>query len=328
MGLWLALPAQPVAAQDSGTADLIVNQDILYNLDWAAAVSAQARAQRGATALQAPAEAALKSRVLVEPRRMVALAPPPRKPVPPSTPVPQAAAAAEPAAAPLAKPEDGSEAPDIEVAAESAQDSAPGALRAPPVVPPPPEPLQIEPPLPEPPLPEPAAADLVLTPSAPPPEPALPQTVAALETPDPVRPEPPAPEPAAESAGPSEPPPTPQPGTTQTAHRPPPPITAGEYRLLFAEGSTDLSDSAKETLTKLTERLSGQPDRRIQLRAFALGSESNASLARRLSHSRALAVRGFLIEKGVSSRRIDIRALGETAPGGPPDRVDVLDARS
>jgi outer membrane protein OmpA-like peptidoglycan-associated protein len=43
-----------------------------------------------------------------------------------------------------------------------------------------------------------------------------------------------------------------------------------------------------------------------------------------LSLSRALAVRAFLIEQGVRSTRMDVRALGDKVPDGPVDRVDVL----
>jgi len=54
------------------------------------------------------------------------------------------------------------------------------------------------------------------------------------------------------------------------------------------------------------------------------GGGGDASKARRLSLSRALAVRTYLIEQGIGSTRIDVRALGNAAEGGPPDRVDLL----
>jgi outer membrane protein OmpA-like peptidoglycan-associated protein len=43
--------------------------------------------------------------------------------------------------------------------------------------------------------------------------------------------------------------------------------------------------------------------------------------------SRALAVRAFLVEKGIATGRIDVRALGDTFEEGPADRVDVVAAR-
>ncbi len=63
---------------------------------------------------------------------------------------------------------------------------------------------------------------------------------------------------------------------------------------------------------------------RLQLRAYAGGSDDSASHARRLSLSRALSVRSELIEQGVRSTRIDVRALGNKSKDGTSDRVDVI----
>jgi outer membrane protein OmpA-like peptidoglycan-associated protein len=60
--------------------------------------------------------------------------------------------------------------------------------------------------------------------------------------------------------------------------------------------------------------------------AFAQGTEDTASQARRLSLSRALAVRTYLIDQGIRSTRMDVRALGATADQGPLDRVDIVPA--
>ncbi len=80
----------------------------------------------------------------------------------------------------------------------------------------------------------------------------------------------------------------------------------------------------RSSLTQLAERLGNDPILQIQLLAYADGDEDNASKARRLSLSRALAVRSFLIDQGVRSTRIEVRALGNKVPEGPADRVDVL----
>ncbi|MDD5587237.1 MAG: hypothetical protein PHY92_09870 [Alphaproteobacteria bacterium] len=42
-----------------------------------------------------------------------------------------------------------------------------------------------------------------------------------------------------------------------------------------------------------------------------------------MSLARALAVRDYLTNKGISSGRIDVRALGANVPSGDMDRVDV-----
>ena len=58
---------------------------------------------------------------------------------------------------------------------------------------------------------------------------------------------------------------------------------------------------------------------RLQLLAYAAGAENESSKARRLSLSRALAVRSYLIAEGVRSTRIDVRALGNKTEAEPAD---------
>lgn len=91
--------------------------------------------------------------------------------------------------------------------------------------------------------------------------------------------------------------------------------------ILFASGVSDLSNDAKAQLDKLADNLKGDEKSRLQLLAYA--SEDSPSKARRLSLSRALAVRSHLIAKGVRSTRIDVRALGDQIPSGEPNRVDL-----
>ncbi len=113
--------------------------------------------------------------------------------------------------------------------------------------------------------------------------------------------------------------------TTQTAKRTPgDSASAGKIQLDFAPGSAKLSDKVRDQLAGLADRLSDKSEQRVQLMAFAEGGEEGASQARRLSLSRALAVRSFLINKGIRSTRMDVRALGDTATDGPLDRVDIV----
>ena len=62
---------------------------------------------------------------------------------------------------------------------------------------------------------------------------------------------------------------------------------------------------------------------RLQLLAYASADQTSPSKARRLSLSRALSVRSYLIAKGIRSTRIDVRALGDQVPSGEPNRVDL-----
>ena len=114
-------------------------------------------------------------------------------------------------------------------------------------------------------------------------------------------------------------------GETQTAALPPEALP-DQMRLMFEDGSAGLSDGVKSRLDQLAELLEENPQQRVQLMAFAQGSEGTASQARRLSLSRALAVRTYLIDKGIRSTRMDVRALGATADQGPLDRVDIVPA--
>lgn len=111
---------------------------------------------------------------------------------------------------------------------------------------------------------------------------------------------------------------------------PPPPsasaaIASGMVSLAFEAGKSDLPANLMP-LDQLAQQLASGEDR-LQIRAYASASGADAaSGARRLSLSRALAVRGYLIDKGIRSTRIDVRALGTPTDGSAPDRVEVAAA--
>jgi outer membrane protein OmpA-like peptidoglycan-associated protein len=122
-------------------------------------------------------------------------------------------------------------------------------------------------------------------------------------------------EPTAEEAGDA-------PGETQLAALPA--SVEGQVSVTFAEGSSELSSEAAAALDKLAEELRQDASLRIQLLAYAQATDDNTSRARRTSLSRALEVRSYLIEKGVPSTRMDVRALGSNVEGEPADRVDII----
>jgi outer membrane protein OmpA-like peptidoglycan-associated protein len=95
-------------------------------------------------------------------------------------------------------------------------------------------------------------------------------------------------------------------------------------QIVFADGATRIPDNKTGELKALAGKMSKDEDMRLQLLAYAEGTDANASKARRLSLSRALAVRSYLIDQGVRSTRIDVRALGNKAGSGPAERVDVV----
>lgn len=102
------------------------------------------------------------------------------------------------------------------------------------------------------------------------------------------------------------------------------PLTPGRaMRVTFGADATMLPAEAKGPLDALAVKLKEKEETRLQLLAYAGGGGLSSSKARRLALSRALAVRSYLIEVGVNSTRIDVRALGDKAPDEPMNRVDL-----
>ena len=100
-------------------------------------------------------------------------------------------------------------------------------------------------------------------------------------------------------------------------------VTQSTLRLAFSGGSSKLSSAVETDLKALAKTLSANADLRLQLKAYAAGTKDTVSRARRLSLSRAVSVRSYLIRQGVRSTRIDVRALGNKTGGGPVDRVAI-----
>ena len=176
-----------------------------------------------------------------------------------------------------------------------------------------------------------AATPPAPTPPAPtPPAPSAPAPPAATPTP----PAPAVPAPAAPAA--QTPPPAPvvpapsqvasAPASTAPAAPAPAPSDQGAEtsQVIFPAGQSQLPDAGKAALAPIIERLTGDNTLRLQLKAYAGGGQDSANTARRWSLSRALAVRAYLIDNGVQSTRMDVRALGDRSGSGPADRVDVV----
>jgi len=101
-------------------------------------------------------------------------------------------------------------------------------------------------------------------------------------------------------------------------------LTDGDsMRIVFENDSSKLPSDVREALKGLSDRLNQQENLRLQLLAYAGDADTSASAARRLSLSRALAVRSYLIENGVRSTRIDVRALGNKSTEEVTERVDI-----
>jgi outer membrane protein OmpA-like peptidoglycan-associated protein len=108
---------------------------------------------------------------------------------------------------------------------------------------------------------------------------------------------------------------------------PPTPGLTKRSVILFAAGAADPAKSALGSIKFLAGDLNASmvsSGSRIQLLAYGGDKGDKGSDARRLSLKRALAIRQVLIDDGVPSERIDVRAMGGADDGGPSDRVDVF----
>jgi len=170
----------------------------------------------------------------------------------------------------------------------------------------------------EPPAGTPAKPARALTPAPVKPAPQAAPKAAPPKKPDIAPPPPVRPKPAAAPSAPPKP--------QRQASLPKPaakPAALGSSSVAFQVGEADLDAAGKARLDTMAGQLKAQSKIRMQLLAYAGGKNLSASKARRLSLSRALAIRSYLIGKGVRSTRIDVRALGNKVSGGRPDRVDL-----
>ena len=97
----------------------------------------------------------------------------------------------------------------------------------------------------------------------------------------------------------------------------------GGMRITFGNGQGELSPVSETSLKNLVSQAPKSETVSYNVLAYAPGSPEDPSTARRLSLSRALAVRSVLMGAGVPSARIYVRALGAPSGSATPDRVDV-----
>ena len=98
---------------------------------------------------------------------------------------------------------------------------------------------------------------------------------------------------------------------------------AANLRIPFAVDQTDLNKEGAAALEGLLHAAYEGGPPAFTIVAYAAGTPEDPSSARRISLARAMAARNALMNEGVPSRRITVRALGSQAAGGPPDRVDI-----
>ncbi|HEY1096171.1 MAG TPA: OmpA family protein [Alphaproteobacteria bacterium] len=101
------------------------------------------------------------------------------------------------------------------------------------------------------------------------------------------------------------------------------------FTLNFTKESGNLDNASKAELDKIAKALKQDETLRAQVRAYASGSAENSGQARRLSLTRALAARTYVLDQNIPATRLDIRALGngqggvDKPTGGSLDKVEI-----
>ena len=99
----------------------------------------------------------------------------------------------------------------------------------------------------------------------------------------------------------------------------------GGLRVTFGPGRSDMTAATSDAVRALARASGKIPS--YSVTGLAAGSGDDPSAARRLSLARGLAIRALLINEGVASTRIYVRALGNNAEAigaAAPDRADIV----
>lgn len=102
----------------------------------------------------------------------------------------------------------------------------------------------------------------------------------------------------------------------------------GGLRITFGNGRADLNPNTLAALKTLAHTATPGSNTVFNVTGYAAGAPDDPSTPRRLSLSRAVAVRGVLMGEGVASTQIYVKALGAALPAQemPADRVDITSA--
>ncbi|MDI1226964.1 MAG: OmpA family protein [bacterium] len=100
-----------------------------------------------------------------------------------------------------------------------------------------------------------------------------------------------------------------------------------DLTLGFPGNSSDLTGESQKKLDAVIRQMADMIEGRLQVRGYASGEDGSQSSARRIALSRALAVRSYLMDKGIKPNRVDVKAAGSETDRQPLDRVDLIFAR-
>lgn len=97
-------------------------------------------------------------------------------------------------------------------------------------------------------------------------------------------------------------------------------------RIAFTSANVTLDDTMHDEIDRIADLLDNSDTSRLLIKGYASGTDANRAEARRLSVSRALAVRAYLMDKGIKPSRVDVRGMGSdsTDASAALDRVDLV----
>jgi outer membrane protein OmpA-like peptidoglycan-associated protein len=93
--------------------------------------------------------------------------------------------------------------------------------------------------------------------------------------------------------------------------------------ILFDHDKMDLSEENKAKLKAIAQEIR-KNKWQVRVVAYAAGTPEQSSFARRISLSRALQIRAYLIEQMVDESAINVIAMGNKKTSGNPNRADIL----
>ncbi len=96
------------------------------------------------------------------------------------------------------------------------------------------------------------------------------------------------------------------------------------YRVIFRDGSSELPPDVEPKLDLLAQKIRQDRSQFLVVTAFAGTAKDDRRDMLRLSLERVLRVRAALMDAGLASGQIDIRACGYRETEAPPDRVDIF----
>jgi outer membrane protein OmpA-like peptidoglycan-associated protein len=94
-------------------------------------------------------------------------------------------------------------------------------------------------------------------------------------------------------------------------------------QIIFGETDTEIPPAMESNLGGIAKQLVDNPRSTVSVIAYASGGKGQASNARRISLSRALAVRAYLIDQGANSLQINVQAMGNKTKG-QIERADIF----